>query len=257
MSEVFGSLYADSYDAIYRDKDYLAECALITQVFQKYGQPPIRQVLDLGSGTGNHAIPLAQQGYHVVGVERSENMLVHARAKAAKNVPENRVVFHQGDIRSVELGRPFDAALIMFAVLGYQQENADVRAALRTARRHLRPGGLLVFDVWYGPAVLHERPSQRIKVIPTADGKILRVATGTLDSRRQLCTTDYLLWRWREGKPLEETTESHIMRYFFPQELDLFLQCERFALDRLGAFPEFDRDPDETTWNVLGAAHAL
>jgi SAM-dependent methyltransferase len=257
MSEVFGSVYADSYDALYQDKDYRAECDLITQLFQKYGQRPVRQILDLGCGTGNHAFPLAQQGYEVVGVERSESMLARARAKAAKSAAENRVLFQQGDIRSVELGRLFDAALIMFAVLGYQHENADVRATLRTARRHLRPGGLLVFDVWYGPAVLRERPSQRVKVIPTHEGKILRVASGTLDTLRNLCRTDYLLWRWGDGKPVQETNESHTMRYFFAPELDLFLQGEGFALDRLGAFPEFQRDPDETTWNVLGAAHAV
>jgi SAM-dependent methyltransferase len=256
MSEVFGSFYADSYDTLYQDKDYQAECDLIRRVFQEFSDHPVRQILDLGSGTGNHAIPLAQQGYQVVGVERSENMLAHARAKAARCPADHRAVFQQGDIRNIELGRQFDAALILFAVLGYQQENADVMAALRTARRHLRPGGLLVFDVWYGPAVLRERPSQRIKVSPTPDGKILRVASGRLDSYRHLCTTDYLLWRWREGKPVEEATESHTMRYFFPQELILFLQCERFVLDRLGAFPDFQRDPDETTWNVMGAAHA-
>jgi SAM-dependent methyltransferase len=257
MSDVFGPLYADSYDALYQDKDYLAECDLIEQVFQKHGKRPIRQILDLGSGTGNHAIPLAQQGYEVVGVERSESMLAQARTKAVPLVADNRVLFHQGDIRSVELGRQFDAALILFAVLGYQHENADVLATLRTARRHLRPGGLLVFDVWYGPAVLRERPSQRVKVIPTPNGKIVRVASGTLDTLRHLCRTDYILWRWSDGEPVQETRESHLMRYFFSRELDLFLQCERLALDRLGAFPEFDRDPDETTWNVMAAAHAL
>jgi hypothetical protein len=51
---------------------------------------------------------------------------------------------------------------MMFAVLGYQGENDDVLAALKTAHRHARPGGLFLFDVWYGPAVLHERPSQRV-----------------------------------------------------------------------------------------------
>jgi len=257
MSEVFGPAYADSYDVLYQDKDYLAECELIKQVFEEFGKGPIRRILDLGCGTGGHAIPLGQQGYEVVGVERSPGMLAKARTKGAKAVPDSRLLFHQGDIRSFELGREFDAALIMFAVLGYQHENTDVRAALRTARRHLRPGGLLVFDVWYGPAVLRERPSHRVKVIPTGDGKILRVASGTLDTFRHLCRTDYLLWRWSDGKPVQETSESHLMRYFFPRELDLFLQCEQFALDRLGAFPDFHRDPDETTWNVLAAAHAI
>ena len=183
-------------------------------------------------------------------------MLVHARRKAAGLSNDSGVAFHRGDIRSVDLQRHFDAALMMFAVLGYQLENADVLSALKAARQHLRSGGLLIFDVWYGPAVLHQRPSQRIKVIPTSEGKILRVASGELNTRRHLCTVHYRVWQLEKKRLVAETEESHSMRYFFPRELDLFLECSRFALLRLGAFLEFDQDPGETTWNVLGVGRA-
>ena len=83
MSEVFGSVYADAYDLFYRDKDYAAESDLIECIFQTYGDGAIRSILDLvGCGTGNHAIPLAQRGYEVVGIDRSENMLDQARREA-------------------------------------------------------------------------------------------------------------------------------------------------------------------------------
>ena len=256
MNNVFGPIYADAYDLFYHDKDYVAECDLIECIFQIYGDGPIRSVLDLGCGTGNHAIPLAQRGYEVVGVDRSESMLAHAQSKAASFSSGSSVAFHQGDIRSVDLQCRFDAALMMFAVLGYQLENTDVLSALRTAHRHLHPGGLLIFDVWYGPAVLHQRPSQRIKVIPTPEGKILRVASGELDIRRHICTVHFHMWRLEGERLLAETEEGHSMRYFFPRELDLFLECSGFAPIRLGAFREFDQDPDETTWNVLSVARA-
>jgi len=257
MSEVFGSIYADAYDLFYRDKDYAAECDLIERLFQTYGDGSIHSVLDLGCGTGNHAIPLAQRGYRVIGVDRSEDMLAHARTKAAGLSSGGGVTFHQGDIRSVDMQQHFDAALMMFAVLGYQLENSDVLSALRIARRHLRPGGLLIFDVWYGPAVLRQRPSQRVRVIPTPEGKILRVASGELDICHHLCTVHYHVWRLEGERLAAETEEGHSMRYFFPRELDLFLECSGFAPVRLGVFPEFDQDPDETTWNVLGVTKAV
>jgi len=151
----------------------------------------------------------------------------------------------------------FDASLMMFAVLGYQLENSDVVAALRSARRHLRPGGILIFDVWYGPAVLKEGPSDRLKSITTDNQRILRLASGRLDVQHHLCKVTYHLWRL-EGKHLTgETEETHLMRFFFPLELDLFLETSGFTSLRLGAFPDFDRDPDETTWNVLCVARAL
>jgi len=259
MYEVFGSNYADAYDICYQDKDYAAECDLIERLFQRYGDGPTASVLDLGCGTGNHSLLLDQRGYEVVGVDRSVSMLAHARRKAAKSDQNNgrKEAFYQGDIRNVDLQRQFDAVLIMFAVLGYQLENSDVLSALKTARRHLRLRGLLMFDVWYGPAVLHQRPSQRVKIIPTPAGHILRVASGELDICRHLCTVKNDVWRFERDRLVSKTDELHAVRYFFPQELKLFLQCTGFEAVRLGAFPEFDQDPDETVWNVLGVAQAV
>jgi len=257
MNKTFSPIYADVYDVLYRNKNYTAECDLIECIFQTYSDGSIHSVLDLGCGTGNHAILLAQRGYKVVGVDRSESMLTYAREKAAKLSNSSSVTFHQGDIRSIDLQRHFDAALMMFAVLSYQLENADVLSALRTTRRHLRPGGLLIFDVWYGPAVLHQRPSQRIKVMPTSEGQVLRVSSGELDVCHHICTVHFHVWRIVGNRLVAETRENHKVRYFFPLELEFYLECSGFALIRLGAFPEFGRDPDETTWNVLGVARAV
>jgi len=256
MTEPFGSIYAGCYDALYQEKDYEAECDLIERLFKTYGNWQTKSVLDLGCGTGNHALPLSMRGFEVVGVDRSDSMLAQARKKAAQSLPAVRDAFCKADIHSVDLGRQFDAALLMFAVLGYQLENAEVMAALRTARRHLRSGGLLLFDVWYGPAVLFQRPSERVKLIPTSDGKILRVSSSDLDTRRHTCTVRYHVWRFAAECLLSETEEEHTVRYFFPLELNMFLDSTGFVLARLGAFPEFDRDPCEKTWNVLCVARA-
>lgn len=257
MSEVFSSIYADVYDELYHAKDYTAECDLIEHIFKTYSDGSVRSVLDLGCGTGNHTLILAQRGYEMVGVDRSESMLAHAREKEVNALSSRGVVFHQGDVRSVDLQQRFDAALMMFAVLGYQLENDDVLSALRTARRHLRPGGLFIFDLWYGPAVLHQRPSQRIKVIPTSGGKILRVASGELDISHHICMVHFHVWQLEGERLVAETKESHSVRYFFPRELNLFLELAGFTPIRLGAFPEFDQDADETTWNVLGVGQAI
>jgi SAM-dependent methyltransferase len=257
MNEVFGSTYADAYDLLYREKDYTAECGLIKRLLESYGDGAVCSILDLGCGTGNHIFPLAREGYELAGVDRSLEMLARAQKKSAASRSNGRVTFSQGDIRDVDLQCRFDAAIMMFAVLGYQLTNADVLSGLKTARRHLRPGGVFIFDVWYGPAVLHQRPSERVKVIPTPKGRILRITSGELDIKKHLCRVSYHLWRLEEGQMLEETKEAHSVRYFFPLELNLFLECAGFSPVRLGAFPEVDRDPDETTWNVLGVARAV
>src|SRR5438132_12349066 len=180
MTPTFGSTYAQAYDLLYLDQDYTAEFDLLENIFHRSGDKPTSRVLDLGCGTGNHAFPLASRGYEVVGIERSESMLAQACNKLAHALTKPKLSYRAGDIRSVKLESEFDAALMMFAVLGYQLENKDVLAALKTARQHVRPGALFIYDVWYGPAVLHQRPSERSRVIPTADGKILRISSGHL-----------------------------------------------------------------------------
>ncbi|HEV7666697.1 MAG TPA: class I SAM-dependent methyltransferase [Chloroflexota bacterium] len=247
---VFGRDYAAAYDDLYQDKDYLAECELIERIFRLYGQGAVRRVLDLGCGTGGHAIVLAQRGYQVVGVDRAPDMLERARARGTS------ARFELGEIGTVDLSETFDAVLMMFAVLGYQVGNADVQSALRTARRHLHAGGLLFCDFWYGPAVLAERPSERVKVVDRPNGQLIRVAAGELDPRHDLCTVRYHVWRIEDGRVVAEVREQHPMRYFFAPELELLLAATGFELVRLGAFPSFDDEANEKTWNVALVARA-
>jgi SAM-dependent methyltransferase len=173
-------------------------------------------------------------------------MLAAARAKGVAE-------FRAGDIRTLDLDRTFDAALMMFAVLGYQVQDEDVTAALKTVRRHLRSGGLFLFDVWYGPVVVRQKPSSREKTI----GPIRRLASSDLDADHHVCTVRYRVSRFERRQVVEEAEENHQMRYFFPAELASFLEVAGLGLLRLGAFPEWAKDPDETTWNVLGVTRAL
>ncbi|MDX6611844.1 MAG: hypothetical protein QOD75_1030 [Blastocatellia bacterium] len=257
MSEVFGQVYAESYDALYHDKDYQGECDVIERLWQTYGDKSIHTIIDLGCGTGGHALCLAERGYQVVGIDSSESMLEQARSKAGDYAKTGRAIFYQGDIRAVNLHRTFDAALMMFAVLGYQLNNEDAQAALKTARRHLRPSGLLIFDIWYGPAVLHELPSKRVKEVPTAKGKIVRTAEGELDEARHACTVRYQVWRDENGSRSSLTKESHTMRYFFLDQLEGLLVSAGFAPIRVGKFPDFEQEPDESSWNIICVARAV
>jgi SAM-dependent methyltransferase len=259
-TDVFGSMYAESYDLLYGEKDYEREGDVLEDVFRQYGKGDIKNVLDLGCGTGNHAIVLARRGYQVTGVDISPEMLSKAERKAIEGhgkVGFRSPKFFEGDIRTIDLGQRFDAVLMMFAVLGYQQENHDVLYALKTARTHLRPEGLLIFDVWYGPAVLAQRPTDRLKVIPIRSGQILRFASGELDTGLQICTVHYRLWHVEGGRMMEQSEETHRMRFFFPQELNLLIEFSGFSALRLGAFPEFRQDADETTWNAIHVSRAV
>jgi ubiquinone/menaquinone biosynthesis C-methylase UbiE len=253
---VFKQDYADHYDLFYGGKDYESECDMLEEVFRRYGKGNIRKILDVGCGTGNHAFPLAKRGYEVTGVDRSGDMLANARSKLAnfKSKSQPLPMFLQGDLRSLDLDREFDAVLMMFAVLGYQLTNEDILAALKTVRRHLKPGGLFIGDVWYGPAVLAIRPSDKIKTIPTDGGKVIRLSSGTLDIHHHWATVNYYVLHLQGQRVLSESKESHQVRYFFPQELALFLDHADMEMLRISAFPRLAEDADERSWNALVVA---
>lgn len=255
MTELFGQVYAPAYDMLYRDKDYEGEVQLISRIFSQYAARPVRTVLDFGCGTGNHALRLAAQGYEVIGIDRSPEMLAEAGRKALEQ--RIAVQFQQADIRTVRLNKTYDAVLMMFAVLGYQTDEADLRSVLRGARQHMHPGSLLVFDVWYAPAVLAQQPEERIRTIEQDGSTWVRRASGKLDVQHHCCQVDFNLKHMRDGKILEETDECHTMRYYFREEIELFLKDSGFLLQRMGTFPDFDREPDRTTWNVMAVAAAL
>lgn len=100
------------------------------------GEPP-RTLLELGSGGGNNASHLKAH-FQMTLVDISPEMLAVSRALN----PECEHV--QGDMRSVRLGRAFDAVFVNDAV-DYMTSEDDLRRAMETAFVHCRPGGVALF----------------------------------------------------------------------------------------------------------------
>jgi hypothetical protein len=146
---------------------------------------------------------------------------------------------------------------MMFAVLGYQLENEDVQRVLSVARRHLRAGGLLVFDVWYGPAVLAQGTEERIRTVGDGEELWVRNSSGKVDPSCNQCHVEFHLKHARGNNMIKEAKECHTVRYYFRQEIEALLNVCGLRLLRLGAFPELDRDTDSSTWNVMAVAEAV
>lgn len=253
MTDVFGADYADLYDATYESKDYEGECDLLERLFEPHGRPT--RVLDLGCGTGGHAVPLARRGFEVVGVDRSPGMLANASRKAAAAGVDIDLV--EQDLRHLDVGGGFDAAVMLFAVIGYLVDDDDLQRSLAAVRAHLTPGAAFVFDCWYGPAVLAQRPEQRMKVVELGEKRLLRASNATLDHVTQVCDVSIDLWELEGTTLVRETHERHGMRFFFRRELELLLRHAGFRLDLLAAFDDETRPPTIDDWIVVGRALAI
>ena len=169
-----------------------------------------------------------------------------------------RTYFHQGDVRTVDLAhKACDAALMMFAVLGYQRSDEDVRAALKAARNHIVTGAPFIFDVWYGPGVIADKPGPRERVICNGDEQIIRRTNSILDEFRHLCTVQFDLEIVKAGVIAEKVHEEHVMRFFFPEELANFASECGFAPLALRNFPNWRQPVAAASWNAVGVLRAV
>jgi SAM-dependent methyltransferase len=120
-----------------RAVDYAEEADFYRRVLEGAGVDPLEAVLELGSGGGNNASHLKRH-FRMTLVDASPDMQAVSRALN----PECEHIL--GDMRSVRLGREFDAVFVHDAI-AYMTRREDLLLAMRTARAHCRPGGVALF----------------------------------------------------------------------------------------------------------------
>lgn len=223
--------YSRYYDLLYRDKDYAAEADYVARLIHRFC-PEAASILEFGSGTGIHASLLAEKGYKLHGIELSSEMLARSSTIiGSSNNASGRLVFSQGDIRKVRLNEYFDAVIALFHVMSYQTSNEDVLAAFHTAREHLHRDGVFFFDLWYGPAVLVESPTVRIKRMTDEYLEVTRIAEPVLHPNEDRVDVNYHVFaRDLQSGTVKELRVIHKMRYFFKPEIELFAAQSGFCI---------------------------
>ena len=243
--------YSRYYDLLYRDKDYSAEAQWIVGLLQKH-TPDARSILEIGSGTGLHAALLAGHGYEVTGIDLSKGMLDSAEARRA-DLPvdiASRLSFAPGDARTFRLGRKFDAVISLFHVMSYQTSNDDLAAAFASAREHLKPGGVFMFDCWYGPAVIRQWPAVAVKQFSDESTEVNRIAEPVIHATRNVVDVNYTVTVADKITGAKEVLrETHRMRYLFSPEIETTLAAAGIRLIESRGWLT-DSEPDFSTWGA-------
>ncbi len=243
--------YGRYYDLLYRDKNYQGEALYVSELIRGHN-PKARTVLDLGCGSGRHDRELTMLGFKVTGIDLSQEMLSAARREATGNMS---LEYRLGDIRNVVLGRTFDAVICLFHVLSYLTDDNDLAASLETARRHMAPGAIFIFDFWYGPAVLSCKPEVRVKELDDEKTSLTRIARPFMRPDENAVDVNYKVFvRDKLSGDVREIQELHRMRYYFLPEIRQSL--ERAGLSLLHAHESFRPTTAASleSWSVTVAA---
>lgn len=235
------NLYGKYYDLLYKDKDYDAEANYITKCIKSYFSNA-RTILEFGSGTGGHGIKLQKKGFDVFGLERSEQMVEEASRYGFPCM--------QADIVNFEINKKFDIVISLFHVISYITDNVSLCKVFKNAAKHLNPGGLFIFDVWYSPAVYNLKPETRIKKVENEVIKIIRIAEPYVHINLNIIDVNYnILVNEKGTNNWMEFSEKHPMRHFSIPEIEILASFTDFKIIKTEEFITRNQ-PSPNTWGV-------
>ena len=206
---VFNKNYSDIYNKIYKKKKYRKEAEYISAILKK-NKILKGDILELGSGTGNHAKYLIKKKYKITGVEKSSSMIA-----IAKKISKLKCVL--GDVRTIRLNKKFNAAISLFHVINYMLSSLDLNNFFKTANIHLNAKGLLIFDTWN---------DRSVKIKNLTDNKVFKINNYiiTRKSNSKIIKNKIINIKFKfiialNNKIINTFSEKHLIRYFSFREI--------------------------------------
>lgn len=136
--------FASVYDLFMEQVEYDQWLSHIHAVWKKYGMTP-QTILDLGCGTGSILLPLAKEGFDMIGVDLSPEMLTEADYKAMAEGVCVRLACQ--DMTELDLGEQADCILSLCDCMNYLTEDGQLAQAFGRIAAHMKKESLFLFDM--------------------------------------------------------------------------------------------------------------
>lgn len=250
MKQVFDR-YSKYYDDIYRQKNYTLEAKFIKGIIEKYSEPKAKNILSIGCGTCNHECILAKSDYLITGLDQSQSMIDIAKKKISKSLFLNKIKLIKANARDFSFNDKFDVVMELFNIFGYHITNEDVNKVLKNVNKSLKVNGVFIFDCWYLPAVLRDKPTDKIKEIIIKNRHLIRITNSKLQTDKNILEIKFRILNISKNVILEDTEETHQMRYWSLPELEYLLNSNGFKLVKTGNFLDIDTPVSENYWNIF------
>jgi 2-polyprenyl-3-methyl-5-hydroxy-6-metoxy-1,4-benzoquinol methylase len=228
--------YAEKYDKEVFVQGTLGECDFIEQ---EIAHDKSLKIIDIGCGTGRHAIELARRGYQITGIDLSESQLKRAREKAKEQGVE--IDFQKHDARNLPFQDEFDLAIMLceggFSLMETDEMNFEI---LKNATKALKSKGKLIFTTLNGLFPLFHSVNEFYKS-----------AQKEGQSQCKECSFDLMTFRDYNTAVFEDDSGNKRElkcneRYYVPSEITWLLKTLEFKkIDifgaKLGAFSRNDK----------------
>lgn len=215
------SAFAYVYDRLMEDVDYKGWVKYIENIFERYNIKP-QYMVELACGTGNVTNLLAQKGYHLIGVDISEDMLTIAQDKAARM--EKEVIYLNQDMRDLELPTELDVILCVCDGFNYILKEEDLENIFKLVHYYLKDSGLFIFDL-----SSYYKLSQVLGKNTYAENldEVSYIWENDFNEKNNICDFDLTLFI-KEGQAYRKYVESHRQRAYRSQEIENMLQQASF-----------------------------
>lgn len=208
----FQGFFAEFYDMLHEGCD---DADLFPRLLKGYGDT----VLELGSGTGRIAIPLAKAGFQVTGVECEPDMIARMEQK---DYPRDRLRIVRQDARTFHLAERFEVILLTCNFLNHFPDAGDALAILRNCRRHLSDGGCVILDSSAPDTAYMAECNGREEVLsfPTPSGGEIRdFFLPRYDLLHQTEEDRIRLEEWQDGQLLRAAETRETLTWYYPREI--------------------------------------
>jgi SAM-dependent methyltransferase len=213
---------AEYYDLIWGSYDYGKEVAILHKFFKNEG---VKRILDVGCGTGNHAILLAPLGYEVVAIDLSRKMI----EKAKKKDLSNRVCFIVADVRKMDIKEKFDSVICLGLTFSHFITKREVEKVLKNIRNALRLGGYFIFNCYNFDGIEHvSRNYDLEKFVNKNDLKLILISRFRPKRERVFLLEN--IWVIKKKKRVNWVERTIPLRFFKLTELKRMLNDSGFEV---------------------------
>lgn len=219
--------YANYYDLFYKKKDYKGEIKKIHKLinFKKKDK-----VLEIGCGTGKHALEIIKYVDEIDAIDKSKKMLNHARKIKKKIKDKKKITFYNKE--AIELGsKKYDKIILIFHVFSYFIDNDYIYKTFKKFHKILNSGGLVIFDYWNSDYIKKFKLKDSSREIFFKKNKIRRFGKIQM-IKKNIFKIKYSFKIKRYKKTINFFNETHTMRCFKKKDI-IELSKNLFAIKKM------------------------